>query len=173
MNLYETYPSELYHYGVKGMKWGKRKDKYESSANAKGGKNTKPQNDAERQAQRKAKLKKAAIIGTAAAGTALAAYGAYKVSKVLKNKAAEHSYNTGKRIAEKYLHASDRNTMDLAKYLSVSKYTDDRTKKVGSSTIEAYKYLRNKNGRANITVGADLYDSYAKGYYGEARRGWR
>ena len=40
--------------------------------------------------------------GTAVAGTALAAYGTYKMSKFLKNKAATKSYETGKKFAEQY-----------------------------------------------------------------------
>ena len=43
-------------------------------------------NTPEAQAARKEKLKKAAKVGAAVAGTALAAYGVYKVSKAISNK---------------------------------------------------------------------------------------
>lgn len=34
MSLVEEYNKELYHYGVKGMKWGVRKEKYNSMSPA-------------------------------------------------------------------------------------------------------------------------------------------
>lgn len=127
--------NELYHFGVKGMKWGVRrnrssfvstsgpkrlpgtyasdgngwtakakrlpgaivkKDGYDKSRTPKGvvsltsktsgkSKQKAAANTPEAQA-RKEKLKKAAKVGAAVAGTALAAYGVYKVSKAISNK---------------------------------------------------------------------------------------
>ena len=127
--------NELYHFGVKGMKWGVRrnrssfvstsgpkrlpgtyasdgngwtakakrlpgaivkKDGYDKSRTPKGvvsltsktsgkSKQKTVANTPEAQA-RKEKLKKAAKVGAAVAGTALAAYGVYKVSKAISNK---------------------------------------------------------------------------------------
>lgn len=122
--------NELYHFGVKGMKWGVRRNrsnlgengsfrtrrlqravnannrdvkslksagynKEAAAVKAVGDKNraklAKSQaRDAARNTPeakaRKEKLKKAAKVGAAVAGTALAAYGAYKVSKAISNK---------------------------------------------------------------------------------------
>ena len=52
---------------------------------------------------RQEKIKKAVKVGAAVAGTALAAYGAYKLSNAIKDKAFQMSYNKGKKYAESIL----------------------------------------------------------------------
>lgn len=69
MNYRIHYSDELYHYGVKGMKWGVRKE-YESKGRKEASSTTSE--------QKKARAVKAVKIGAAVAVTALAAYGAYK-----------------------------------------------------------------------------------------------
>ena len=155
--------NELYHFGVKGMKWGVRrnrssfvstsgpkrlpgtyasdgngwtakakrlpgaivkKDGYDKSRTPKGvasltsqtsvkSKQKAAANTPEAQA-RKEKLKKAAKVGAAVAGTALAAYGVYKVSKAISNKkqmkAAEAAVK--KSLADK---SALMNTVNAAK----------------------------------------------------------
>lgn len=59
---------ELYHYGVKGMRWGRRKARPRMSGAA-------------RSARRKQILKRVAIGAGAAAGAAALGYGAYKYGK--------------------------------------------------------------------------------------------
>lgn len=86
--------NELYHHGVKGMKWGRRKARPQSTVD---------RNSPEAKAARKAKAVKAAKIGAAVAGTALAAYGAYKLTKFVKNKNVELATQRGEELARKYI----------------------------------------------------------------------
>ena len=137
--------NELYHYGVKGMKWGVRRNRSLSTGNPKKA----SYNKSEAQARRE-KIKKAAIIGTAVAGTALAAYGTYKASKYLKEKAGKLSYESGKKYAKKHFFdkmtgLSTYDPYDRVMYLAgkqTLQNTDKRTRRVSSSTIDAIKYLR-------------------------------
>lgn len=205
-----VYETELYHYGVKGMRWGHRKApsavgvsaQRQAYLNAKANKkaagkayskayskaynrsiaglspfkkhrqaNDARWDDAVKKAKAsnaadkaykdakkaykqtdeyKAKRAKAIKVGVAVAGTALAAYGAYKVSKVLKDKASTKSYEAGKAAMERWMAAGKKqgqagNWGESTKlYMTareVAAKADARTKKVGSSTIEAAKYL--------------------------------
>lgn len=82
---------ELYHAGVKGMKWGVRKARPQATSvgrNSARSANSQadPKQKAAADAQRKARIKKGIAIGAAVAGTALAAYGAYKIAKFVKQK---------------------------------------------------------------------------------------
>ena len=103
-----TCQNELCHHGIKGMKWGVRRFQYKDGsltgagrkryseadnvkraykAEAKAAKAKykaelkEARNTPEAKAERARKTKKAIKVGAAVAGTALAAYGAYKLNK--------------------------------------------------------------------------------------------
>lgn len=96
----KEYPDYLEHFGIKGMKWGVRrfqnKDGSYTAAGLKrrfgggsGGGSGKARGGSGSNAEaRKAKIKKAAKVAAIAGGTALAAYGAYRLGKSGKLKGA-------------------------------------------------------------------------------------
>ena len=90
---------ELYHHGIKGMKWGVRKKSYYNSSGTK--KASKNQTD---EKNRREKLKKSVKIGAAVVGASLAVYGGYKLSRYTKNKKA--SAKLAKKVLEQSVAAS-------------------------------------------------------------------
>lgn len=218
--VYINNSNELYHYGVKGMKWGVRKrnvydvnaayynkraakldakarrnnqmasmnravvknapgiiskvnqinaNYYQKKADkltAKADKNrtmadlnsqaSKRQTEYRQSAEYKAKRAKAIKVGAAAAGTALAVYGAYKVSKVLKDKAATKSYEAGQAAMKRWMDSAKQSESvgnwaeGLVKNrtaIEVARKADERTARVRNSTVEAAKYLYNTRKR--------------------------
>lgn len=79
---------ELYHYGIKGMKWGVRRFQDKAGRLTAIGKKRKAENSEKRETENgevkkglSDKQKRAIKIGVAAAGVGLAAYGAYRLGK--------------------------------------------------------------------------------------------
>ena len=113
---------------------------------------SKQRNEYKQSAEYKAKRAKAIKVGTAAAGTALAAYGAHKLSKYLKSEAGKRSYEDGKYFIDEYIKTAgeytDMGRHDAASWWydearRVGRDTDKRSRIVRSSTIDAVRYLRN------------------------------
>lgn len=67
--------SELYHFGVKGMKWGVRHERPTS------GSSTRRKTRTDKDSDRRARIKKAVKVGAAVTALGLAMYGAYKLGQ--------------------------------------------------------------------------------------------
>lgn len=115
------YNNELYHYGVKGMKWGHRKKRDKFIAFNKAQAKNQAKTTSEAQTARKAKIKKAAKIGAATVGTVLAIYGSYKLSKYLNDTNAKYHRD----VAEKFVKNFDKSYSSNVEKMT-SKIADQR-----------------------------------------------
>lgn len=144
--------NELYHWGVKGMKWGRRKARPTAVIGTRRQTATTGTDQTAVREARKAKIKKAAKIGAIVAGTALAAYGAYKLDKAVKNKAYTVAHSRGVMAASKYMEGYKlnntssealRRTGNIGRYLSESNHNYAR--RSSKTTAAAIKTLLGKN----------------------------
>lgn len=147
------------HYGVLGMKLGHRKAVPMSSAYTK----MKTAKGTYKQAKKKAnqtakakieydqakkeykqtdeykeKRRKAIKVGVAAAGMVVAAYGAYKVSKFVKNKNTELRMKEGKEVVEALITGRNlkdnfyKGALDNSNHSSIPRAAADRTKEINT-----------------------------------------
>lgn len=155
---------ELKHYGVKGMKWGKRKARPEAVGTGRRGTNgtaDSPEAQAAAKEARRKNAKRALAIGAAVVGTALAAYGAKKASDALKDKAFKSAHARGKKAIEKYMDEqflkktrsvyNDKDalmkTLDAldGEFRRLSMDNDQYAKRASKNTISAIKELTGRN----------------------------
>ena len=109
------YGYELYHHGIKGQKWGVRRFQKEDGTLTAKGKERYRENDSttDEQAEKNRKKgltdkqKKAIKIGAAVVGTALVAYGGYKLSQVYTGAGSKLDPETGFRLIDKNMSDSD------------------------------------------------------------------
>lgn len=108
--------------------------------------------------KKKMSTKKKVAIGLGVAGTALAAYGAYKYSKHIKNTASAHILENGK----KYANMERREADYFQNAVLGSKSHADRlhfTDQAGKATSRANQIMRDSHSQAEKT-GRSFRDSY-------------
>ena len=111
MNLINDNSKELYHFGIKGQKWGIRRFQNKNGSYTDEGKKRygiDPQSD-ERQSSKKNRkeiVKNIAIGAAFVGGTALATYGYIKYIDSFRNH-TNNSTKSGKRIVDSYLNSKD------------------------------------------------------------------
>ena len=149
---------ELQHHGIKGMKWGKRKARPEAVGTGhRGAKTTtdSPEAQAAAKAARQQKAKRAAKIGAAVVGTALAAYGAKKLHDFVRDKNQRIYMERGRKEVEKLMSATVyrdqarfdgvyRNFMNTARYNARQSAASDSFRGAAKNVADYYldKYRR-------------------------------
>lgn len=127
-------------------------------------------NTPEAKAARKEKLKKAAKVGAAVAGTALAAYGAYKVSQAIKDKNVQIMEQKGKEASYKYWNDNWKDytvsTFKSGKAIVTSRNASSETYSKFGSAAGAEKMvdlIKDHNKNVNIQADKIYEDYYYKG----------
>ena len=169
------YDRVLEHHGILGQKWGVRRFENKGGHLTAAGKkrydtdedgNYKKLNSSSKSSgtssegekkkgltdEQKAKLKKAAIIGGVAVGTALAAYGAYKISESHKEKVTAEAFRKMPKIDDRPIITSKE--IGRAKDLLSSGKISETTR---SNIQDALKEVESKTGN----VGKSIADSNA------------
>jgi hypothetical protein len=153
---------ELQHYGVKGMKWGKRKPRYipvgtaghTGGTNASASSGNSAQAEAERKAARKKKAMRAVKVGAAIAGTALAAYGTYKLAQYMQGKRQSAAMSKAQDYINKnvYQKVSDMRFTDGSREMSFATRTGNKI----SGTRDIGKAVGQHNAKV-VAEGRQMY----------------
>ena len=148
--MHQVYSDELYHYGVKGMKWGVRHDKeYQGK-----GKRKEKGKEKEKRRRLTAKQKKMLKTGAVIAGSVIALYGGYKLGKIIAD-----NYNAKDAIID---------PITGFRKLSQLESTDKALKEINPGRV---KYFSNKknieviNGSStNCMLCTTAYELRRRGY---------
>ena len=146
MQRYYMTKDELYHHGIKGQKWGVRNYQNEDGSYTEAGKERYGIGQKIKNKLSDPKIKKAIKIGAAIAGTALLAYGSYKVYDV----ASKHADTIlkGRLYAQKAkmdsaLTKYDYRSSIATKLASGDKATFDRAVKDSNQALSEYNQHKN------------------------------
>ena len=109
---YTPSSDELYHHGIKGQKWGKRRFQNQDGSLTPAGRERYDDDSDSASSAKKTKekdkwstKKKVAVAGAAVVGTTLAAFGTYKLHKAIDNNAWNKAVDIGR---EKVKEMNDR-----------------------------------------------------------------
>lgn len=139
--------NELCHHGIKGMKWGvhRRAERVGTSASSRS--NTASTED---NRTRRMKVKKAVKIGAVLAGTALAAYGGYKLSRYIKTK------KSSSKIARKILEEKLSATKNVASTRNITKEVTSKHAAVPTTPMPKFDGYRSSDFESLRKANADL-----------------
>lgn len=124
--------SYLYHYGIKGMKWGVRKE-YEKKGRRRSKKNEQTTDEPKKKGLTD-KQKKAIKIGAAAVATGLAIYGGHKLHQAYVGAGQQIDPITGFRFLKNESDASDLHKINPGRVRFLSRETKNVELIDGSST---------------------------------------
>ena len=205
MSEYYLTKDELLHYGIKGQKWGIRRFENPDGTLTPAGKERYLKNSQNPNSKKKIfkdklnspKVKKAIKIGLAIAGTAIAAYGAYKAYQFVSDKSdviqrgrlqlAEQKerglldkwmddYRVAKLVSDpetksKLMRKADQSQSELAQAANIRKALEDKYN--DSSNLEkikdSYKLLKANKKQQGISY-RDSYKKYKEMSTGEWRK---
>lgn len=102
--IYYNTARELYHYGIPGMKWGVRRFQNKSGGLTSAGKKRYTKLESKKELtpeERKARTKKAVIVGATVVGTAAATYGAMKMSNAIRDNVYNNKVQRGMKCLQR------------------------------------------------------------------------
>lgn len=145
MDYLNEFYCELYHFGIPGMKWGRRKAAITPASTLTRRTPDRSEDKKIKHEAKIAKAKKAVKIGAAAVGTTLAVYGTYKMSQYVKTKASNAILKEGQANVMRIMSDQRLKTqfgMNDQKALEMNNYYINKAKNISKSYRSSIKYLK-------------------------------